>query len=189
MQTPYFPDDESRRLASLRSLLVLDTPPEERFDSLTAYAASVFKVPIALVSLVDENRQWFKSRCGLGATETGRDISFCGHAILRPEVMVIEDALADPRFADNPLVVGDPRIRFYAGAPLRLRDGTQPGTFCLIDRKRRRLDSWELGHLQDLARVASMELEGLMAASTFLQQQGGGRAPEGSPRSRPGALN
>lgn len=171
MQAPYFPDDESRRLASLRKLLVLDTPPEERFDSLTAYAAATFDVPIALVSLVDDDRQWFKSRCGLGAEATGRDESFCGHTILQPDVMVIEDALADPRFADNPLVLGDPFIRFYAGAPLRLSDGTRPGTFCLIDRKRRKLDAWAQGHLQDLARVASMELEGLAASAAFLRER------------------
>lgn len=171
MQTPYFPDDESRRLASLRSLLVLDTPAEERFDSLTAYAAATFGVPIALVSLVDADRQWFKSRCGLDVQATGRDVSFCGHSILQPDVMVVEDALSDPRFADNPLVVGDPYIRFYAGAPLRLRDGTRPGTFCLIDRKRRKLDAWGLSHLRDLARLASMELEGLDASADFLRQR------------------
>jgi len=171
MQVPYFPDDETRRLASLRALLVLDTPPEERFDSLTAYAAATFDVPIALVSLVDENRQWFKSRCGLGAEATGRDVSFCGHTILQSGVMIIEDALADPRFADNPLVLGDPFIRFYAGAPLRLGDGTQPGTFCLIDRKRRKLDAWAVGHLQDLARVASLELESLAATTAFLRDR------------------
>jgi len=170
MQAPYFPDDESRRLASLRQLLVLDTPPEERFDSLTAYASVAFRVPIALVSLVDADRQWFKSRCGLDAAETGRDVSFCGHTILGKEVMVVEDALQDPRFADNPLVLGDPFIRFYAGAPLVLRDGTRPGTFCLIDRQRRTLDAWERSHLQDLARVASMELEGLMATTGFLER-------------------
>lgn len=170
MQTPYFPDDESRRLASLRSLLVLDTPAEERFDALTAYAAATFGVPIALVSLVDADRQWFKSRCGLDVQATGRDVSFCGHSILQPDVMVIEDALSDPRFADNPLVLGDPFIRFYAGAPLQLRDGTRPGTFCLIDRKRRTLDAWGIAHLRDLARVASMELEGLGASADFLRE-------------------
>lgn len=170
MQQPFFPDDEVRRLASLRSILILDTAPEERFDSLTAYAAATFDVSIALVSLVDAQRQWFKSRCGLGATETGRDVSFCGHAILQPEVMVVEDALTDPRFADNPLVLGEPHIRFYAGAPLVLRDGTRPGTFCLIDRKRRRLDAWSVRHLADLARVASAELEGLAATTDFLRR-------------------
>lgn len=170
MQSPYFPDDEGRRLAALRSLLILDTEPEERFDTLTAYAATTFDVPIALVSLVDDQRQWFKSRCGLDAQATGRDVSFCGHAILQPEVMVVEDAMTDPRFADNPLVTGEPHIRFYAGAPLMLRDGTRPGTFCLIDRKRRRLDAWGLRHLADLARVASMELEGLASASEFLRR-------------------
>lgn len=175
MKSPRLPDHEDLRIASLQSLLVLDTPPEERFDSLTAYAAATFQVPIALVSLVDVNRQWFKSRCGLGAQETARDISFCGHAIGQPDLFVIEDALRDERFADNPLVIGEPYIRFYAGAPLRLQDGTQPGTFCLIDRKRRRLDDWERQHLRDLARVASMELEGLAATTDFLRQQDAGR--------------
>ena len=149
---------------------MLDTPPEERFDSLTAYAAATFQVPIALVSLVDVNRQWFKSRCGLGAQETSRDLSFCGHAIGQPDLFTVEDALRDERFADNPLVTGEPHIRFYAGAPLRLQDGTQPGTFCLIDRKRRQLDDWEREHLRDLARVASMELEGLVASADFLRK-------------------
>jgi GAF domain-containing protein len=170
MKKPFFPDDEERRLSSLRGLLILDSAPEERFDALTAYAAATFDVPIALVSLVDADRQWFKSRCGLGATETGRDVSFCGHAILRTDVMVIEDAFSDPRFADNPLVLGEPHIRFYAGAPLVLSDGTRPGTFCLIDRKRGRLDSWGLQHLADLARVASLELEGLAATTDFLRR-------------------
>lgn len=151
---------------------MLDTPPEERFDSLTAYAAATFQVPIALVSLVDVNRQWFKSRCGLGAQETSRDVSFCGHAIDQTDLLVVDDALLDERFADNPLVIGEPHIRFYAGAPLRLRDGTQPGTFCLIDRKRRRLDEWEREHLRDLARVASAELEGLVASAHFLREHG-----------------
>jgi GAF domain-containing protein len=175
MQAPGLPPDEARRLGALRDLLVLDTPPEERFDSLTAYASSYFDVPIALVSLVDEGRQWFKSRCGLDASETGRDVSFCGHTILRDDVMVVEDAHADPRFADNPLVTGDPFIRFYAGAPLRLRDGTQPGTFCLIDRKRRTFSALEREHLKDLARVASLELEGVMAALPYLRTAPSGR--------------
>jgi GAF domain-containing protein len=182
MQEPYFPDDEVRRLASLRSLLVLDSAPEERFDALTAYAAVTFDVPIALVSLVDADRQWFKSRCGLGAAETGRDVSFCGHAILQPTVMVVEDALTDSRFADNPLVLGEPHIRFYAGAPLVLADGTRPGTFCLIDRKRRRLDAWAVRHLADLARVASMELQGLAASTDFLSRH---RAASPNPPSMP----
>jgi GAF domain-containing protein len=170
MQSPALPPDEQHRLSSLRNLLVLDTPPEERFDSLTAYAASIFQVPIALVSLVDAQRQWFKSRCGLDATETGREESFCGHAILQDELFLIPDALKDRRFHDNPLVTGEPCIRFYAGAPLKLSDGQRPGTFCLIDRKPRQLDAWERQHLQDLARVASLELQGILASAEFLRE-------------------
>ena len=125
--------NDAERLSALRQLLVLDTPPEERFDRITAFAAHEFNVPIALVSLVDEHRQWFKSRIGLDACETARDISFCGHAVAGPDaVFVIRDTAADSRFADNPLVTGDPRIRFYAGAPLTLPNGHSIGTLCLI---------------------------------------------------------
>jgi GAF domain-containing protein len=170
MQIPALPEDEQRRLSSLRRLLILDTPPEERFDSLTAYAASIFQVPIALVSLVDAQRQWFKSRCGLPATQTGRDESFCGHAILQDEIFLVRDALKDPRFHDNPLVTGEPCIRFYAGAPLKLQDGQRPGTFCIIDHRPRNLDAWERQHLQDLAGVASLELQGIMASAEFLRE-------------------
>jgi len=118
MQQPAIPDNETQRLAALHALDVLDTPPEERFDRITRIAARLMDVPICLVTLVDANRQWFKSCIGLDASETPRDISFCGHAILAPEALVIPDAAADPRFADNPLVAGEPRIRFYAGEPL-----------------------------------------------------------------------
>ena len=163
MKSPAIPLGEAERLATLRDLLILDTDPEEKFDALTAYACSQFDVPIALVSLVDANRQWFKSRCGLGATQTGRDISFCGHAILQNDVLVIPDALHDERFADNPLVTGDPRIRFYAGCPLTMANGHNIGTFCLIDRRPRVLDEWERDHLRDLARVAALEIQGIDA--------------------------
>lgn len=171
MQAPALPAHEKTRLQSLRDLLILDTPPEERFDGLTAYASAMFNVPIALVSLVDDERQWFKSRCGLDATETPRDISFCGHAILQDDVMVIEDARSDARFADNPLVTGDPNIRFYAGAPILLSDGTVPGTVCIIDRRPRQLDAWERDHLRELAEVAAHEFEGIQAAAPFLARQ------------------
>jgi len=132
MNPPSMPADEAGRLVALRELLILDTPPEERFDRITAFAQSEFDVPTVLVSLVDGERQWFKSKVGLGACETPRDISFCGHAILAPDVMVVPDARVDPRFADNPLVTGDPFIRFYAGAPLVLPNGHAVGTLCLI---------------------------------------------------------
>lgn len=108
MQSPEVPDNERLRLDALRCLAVLDSPAEERFDRITRMARNMFDVPIALVSLVDENRQWFKSCCGLPVLETPRDISFCGHAILGEELFVVEDAAQDPRFSDNPLVTGDP---------------------------------------------------------------------------------
>lgn len=127
------PDDEERRLEVLHAYRVLDTAPEEAFDRITRVAADLFDVPIALVSLVDRDRQWFKSCIGLGVSETGRDASFCAHAIVADEVMVIPDALADRRFATNPLVTGEPHIRFYAGAPLKTREGASLGSLCIID--------------------------------------------------------
>ncbi|MBE9611006.1 GAF domain-containing protein [Chitinilyticum piscinae] len=159
MQAPCLPDDEAERIANLRSLLILDTPPEQRFDNLTRVAAGFFRVPIAVVSLVDAERQWFKSTCGLDARETGRDVSFCGHAILDSGVMVVEDARSDPRFADNPLVTGGPMIRFYAGAPLKSSQGHNLGTLCLISPEPRQMDAVEIQMLQDLARLVVVELE------------------------------
>lgn len=114
---PARPTDELERLAALRALHVLDTASEERFDRVTRLVTRLFQVPIAYVSMVDENRQWFKSRIGIAAHETSRDISFCGHAILQDETLVIPDALGDPRFATNPQVTGEPWVRFYAGQP------------------------------------------------------------------------
>lgn len=171
MQTPALPADEDDRIVTLHELLVLDTLPEERFDNLTMYASSQFGVQIALVSLVDTDRQWFKSVCGLDASETSRGISFCGHAILQDDIFEIPDALNDPRFADNPLVTGEPKIRFYAGAPLIMHNGQRVGTLCLIDRKPHKLDSWERYHLKELARVVAMELQGQSAAADFAKLQ------------------
>ena len=159
MKTPPYPQDEAQRILTLRSLLILDTEPEARFDAVTFYCQSRFQVEIALVSLVDTDRQWFKSTCGLAARATPRDISFCGHAILRNEVMVVPDASKDERFHDNPLVVGAPFIRFYAGAPLRLSGGHAVGTLCLIDSRPRALAVEEREHLAVLAHMVSMELE------------------------------
>ena len=161
MTVPPYPANEAARLKALRDLLILDTRPEKRFDLVTAYCRSRFRVDIALVSLVDADRQWFKSACGIDASETPRDISFCGHAILRDEVMLVRDAMQDERFHDSPLVTGPPFIRFYAAAPLKLSSGHAIGTLCLICSQPRRLDSEEQEHLQLLAHMVSMELEGL----------------------------
>lgn len=160
MQSAAIPPDEARRLARLIDCRVLDTPPDPRFDRLVELAADHFEVPIALVSLIDANRQWFKARRGMDASETPREIAFCAHSILQPDdVLVVEDATRDPRFADNPLVQGNPRIRFYAGAPIRMEDGQPIGTLCLIDRRPRRLDSNERRFLANLAATAASMLE------------------------------
>ncbi|MES2532179.1 MAG: sensor domain-containing diguanylate cyclase [Pseudomonadota bacterium] len=165
MLAPALPPDEATRVATLRSLNILDTSAEERFDRLTRLAKRLFGVPIALVSLVDADRQWFKSCFGLSATETSRDISFCGHAILDDDILMIPDALLDERFFDNPLVTGDPRIRFYAGYPLRVPNGSKLGTLCLIDVKARELDDEERDLLRDLARMAEQELAAVQMAT------------------------
>jgi diguanylate cyclase (GGDEF)-like protein len=169
MIAPEIPADEPARLASLRALNVLDTPPEERFDRITRLARRVFEVPIALVSLVDEDRQWFKSCQGLGAAETPRAVSFCGNAIHAAEPLVVPDALEDPRFRDNPLVTGEPRIRFYAGHPLSDPQGHRLGTLCIIDRRPRQLERQDLEQLRDLAALAERELA--HAAMSASQQE------------------
>jgi DNA-binding response OmpR family regulator len=152
------PEDEETRLASLRQLRVLDTEPEERFDRITRLAAAIFNVPIALVSLVDRDRQWFKSCYGISAKETSREASFCAHVVYNREMMLVTDALMDPRFADNPLVVNEPRVRFYAGCPLILADGSCVGTLCLVDTRARSLEGRDVGLLQDLRDLAVQEL-------------------------------
>jgi diguanylate cyclase (GGDEF)-like protein len=158
MKKPAFPDVEAKRQRSVDALQVLDTPAEERFDRITRLARRVFGVPIVLVSLVDRDRQWFKSAQGLDVTETPRDVSFCGHAILDGGALVVNDANADERFADNPLVTGEPRIRFYAGHPIRAGDGYRVGTLCLIDTEPRQLSPDERETLADLAALVENEL-------------------------------
>ena len=160
--TPPTPVDELLRLETLRRLKILDTDPEERFDRVTRLAKQIFGTPIALVSLVDADRQWFKSRQGLDAKETPRDISFCGHAILEDKVMVVEDTHSDERFADNPLVESDPGIRFYAGYPLNAPDGSKVGTLCVIDREPRQMTTEERALLAELG--AMVEEEFVVAA-------------------------
>jgi PAS domain S-box-containing protein len=159
MQPPAFPEDELQRLAALQRRAILDTPPEERFDRLTRLARQMFGTQIAVVSLVDAGRQWFKSCQGLDASETGRDISFCGHAILGADIFLVADASLDSRFADNPLVTGPPHIRFYAGAPLTTADGYRIGTLCIIDDRSRQLTAPELRALRDLADCVEAEIE------------------------------
>lgn len=152
------PDNDKERLAALRELLILDTPPEERLDKVVQFAAQEFDVPVALISLIDENRQWFKARVGLDMCENRRDISFCGHAILQSDIFVIPDSRADERFADNPLVTEPPHVIFYAGAPLLMPSGYVIGTLCLIDRQPRNLDKTELAILSSLRDLLVEEL-------------------------------
>ncbi len=161
MLVPQKPANEAERIDSLRSLNILDTTPEERFDRLTRIAKRLFGVPIALVSLVDTDRQWFKSRVGLESSETPRDISFCGHAILGADIFLVTDTLRDPRFFDNPLVTGAPGIRFYAGCPLRGPNGCKIGTLCIIDTRPRDFDDDERSLLLDLAAIAQQEIASL----------------------------
>jgi PAS domain S-box-containing protein len=147
------PHNEKERLAVLRSLDILDTPPEIAFDRITRAAARFLDVPICLVSLVDEDRQWFKSSYGLDAEETPRDVAFCSHAILGDAPLVVSDAAKDDRFAENPLFLGDPHVQFYAGIPLTLSDDIRLGTLCAIDHKPRQLTPEQLDFLSDLAGV------------------------------------
>ncbi|UZE21612.1 sensor domain-containing diguanylate cyclase [Pseudomonas sp. B21-056] len=165
MLEPGEPDDEAVRLKTLQSLKLLDTAPEERFDRLTRLARRLFDVPIALVSLVDANRQWFKSNVGMSVSETPRAVSFCGHAILQDQILEVCDTEQDERFRDNPLVTGEPGIRFYAGQPLSLEGGSKLGTLCLIDTRPRTLDDEERALLRDLARMAEGEMIAVQMAS------------------------
>lgn len=155
MQVAEKPGNELDRLEALRQLKILDTESEQMFDDVTFLASAICQVPIALISLVDSDRQWFKSKQGLDATETSREVSFCSHAILDDKIFEIEDALKDPRFSDNPLVTGNPNVRFYAGFPLDSGTGHNVGTVCVIDRKPRVLDELQKKSLAALARQVS----------------------------------
>lgn len=152
------PTDDKHRVQALHELLILDTPPEERFDRVVQFASAEFDMPIVLVSLVDADRQWFKARMGLDVCETDRESSFCGHAIEQPQLLIVEDALHDERFHDNPLVTGAPNIRFYAGAPLQLPNGETVGTLCLIDHQPRTLDAVDQAIFSSLRDLVVSEL-------------------------------
>ena len=160
MQAAPLAPHEQDRLAALRRYDVLDTAPEENFDELTGFASRLCGAPIALISLVDANRQWFKARVGLDDSETPRDQAFCAHAIEGDDLLEVCDATSDPRFADNPLVTGDPHIRFYAGAPLSAPGGHRIGTLCVIDTVPRTLGTVERSILDALRRLANETLEG-----------------------------
>jgi len=172
------PDDEADRLQALKLYEILDTDAEDSFDRITRMVSTHLKVPIVAVSLVDENRQWFKSRHGLEATETPRDISFCTHAILDDRMMVVNDATQDPRFATNPLVTGAPDIRFYAGAPLRTRDNHNLGTLCAIDTQSRQLNAEEAAFLNDAAQLVIDQLDLRLAGRQAVEELNQRKAAE-----------
>ena len=169
--TPYpIPDHEEERIEALRRYQILDTPPEDAFDRFTRLASAALDMPIALVSLVDRGRQWFKAKQGISAEQTPRDVAFCAHAICDRDVMVVPDATKDPRFADNPLVTGDPHIRFYAGAPLRTRDGYNVGVVCVKDRRPRELSPAQRTILVDLAAMIVDQMELRLAGRNALKE-------------------
>ncbi len=166
MQNFPIPANEFSRINALHKLNILDTDPEEKFDLITKLTAQIFDVPISLISLVDNERQWFKSKYGLDAEETNRDVSFCAHAIAKPIsdgkgqlIFEVPDALQDARFKENPLVIGEPFIRFYAGFVMQSRDGYNLGALCIIDSKPRKLSSYEKESFFNLGMIAQTELQ------------------------------
>jgi hypothetical protein len=160
------PTDEDFRLAATRALGLWKTPPEERFDRVTRLAAALFDVPISLIALMERDREWFKSSCGLEISEVLRDDSFCSHAIFQRRPLVVLDSLQDERFADNPYVTGPPGVRFYAGHPLILSNGCCVGTLCILDTKPRHLDADALRLLGDLAQFVMREMDPKVGLST-----------------------
>jgi len=152
------PANEKERLAALKELNILDTPVQASFDKITRLAKTMFKVPIVAIALLDDERQWFKSIQGLDVCQTDRDVAFCAHAILQDGIFIVKDATKDPRFADNPLVTQPPKIRFYAGCPIRSPKGYKVGDLCLVDQKPRDLTEKELAPLKDIAALVEEEL-------------------------------
>ena len=153
------PAGEGERLDALRRYAILDTPPERDFDELVSLASQICRTPIAAISLIDADRQWFKAKVGLTATQTPRAIAFCAHAIVQPDLFVVRDALADARFSTNPLVIADPHVRFYAGMPLIASNGHALGTLCVIDRVPRELTQEQAEALRALSRQVVSQLE------------------------------
>lgn len=171
MIEPPIPANEKERIESLHALGILDTPPEERFDRITQTAKEIFDVPIALVSIIDVNRQWFKSCIGLNVSETPRGVSFCGYAILQNEPFIIPDSRKDERFADNPLVTGAPHVIFYAGIPIAAIDGNNVGTLCIIDTKPREFSPTQIQMLRNLGAWAQLEINSRNLASVTAEQR------------------
>lgn len=165
MQAPEKPENEDIRIVALHSLNILDTDPEERFDRLTRLAKRLFGISFAMVNLIDINRIWTKSSQGIEIIESPRETSFCGHTVLGDDILVIPDALSDQRFCDNPFVIGDPKVRFYAGVPLVVTNGSKVGTLCLVDRTPRTLSDEDKELLRDLGKIAEQELVALRMAT------------------------
>jgi GAF domain-containing protein len=153
------PTNEAARVAALQKYAILDSEPEQGFDDLTLLASYISRTPIALISLVDENRQWFKSKIGVSVSETSRDIAFCSTAILQTDVFVIPDTLQDERFRNHPMVISEPGIRFYAGAPLITEEGFALGTLCVLDKRPRDFSSDQREALKALSRLVLAQLE------------------------------
>jgi len=170
MKEAPIPKNELTRIASLYALDLLDTPPEERFDRLTSCATKIFHVPISTLTLIDVNREWFKSCQGLSKTEGDRAISFCGHALVENEILIIPDTLKDERFKDNPMVTGEPYIRFYAGVPIMSSDDQRIGVFCIKDTKPRDFSEDDIFILKGLAAWAELEINLRNMNLTLVQQ-------------------
>lgn len=163
------PANENERLSVLRDLRILDTPLEERFERITRIVCRSLRVPISAITLVDEDRQWFKSSQGLPATQIPRAHSFCAHAILQSDAFIVPNALDDKRFADNPFVVGSPNIRFYAGIPLEVQDGIRIGSLCAVDNEPREMDQEQIEILKDLSEMVKSELAAVQLTSAHME--------------------